>query len=96
VSVLSDRWMDEVGGLPCVLCLHLGRGEVYGVELHHLFDAHQRSDWLIAPLCPECHRGPNGFHGLGGEPPFRRRYKVGEVELLAMTLERFHKQRRAA
>jgi hypothetical protein len=50
--------------------------------------------WL--PLCPDCHQGPNGFHGLGGERPFRARYKIGEVELLAMTIERVEKQRRAA
>jgi hypothetical protein len=80
--------MDRVGGLNCVLCEHVGRGKVFGVELHHLFDAHQRNDFLIAPLCSECHRGPNGFHGLGGERGFRARYKLGEAELLAMTLER--------
>ena len=83
-----SEWLDRVGGLPCVLCEHLGRGPVYGVEVHHLFDAHQRSDWLVAPLCPPCHRGANGFHGLGGERGFRNRYKLGETELLAMTLER--------
>lgn len=83
-----DKWMDRVGGLACVLCDHLGRGPVHSVEIHHLFDAHQRSDWLIAPLCASCHRGPNGFHGLGGERGFRARYKLGEAELLAMTLER--------
>jgi hypothetical protein len=96
VSIATARWMDAVAGLPCVLCAHLERGPVYGVELHHLFDAHQRNDWLVAPLCPDCHRGPNGFHGLGGEPGFRRRYKLGEAELLALTLESLDKSRRAA
>ena len=53
----------------------------------------ERNDWLVAPLCPECHRGPNGFHGLGGERPFRARYKLGEVELMALTLEELDKVR---
>jgi hypothetical protein len=96
MSVASDAWLDAVGGLPCVLCEHVGRGKVYGVHVHHLFDPSQRSDWLVAALCPDCHQGPNGFHGLGGERPFRARYKIGEVELLAMTIERVEKQRRAA
>ena len=96
MTVASDAWLDRVGGLNCLLCEHVGRGLVYGVQIHHLFDPSQRSDWLVAPLCRECHQGPNGFHGLGGERPFRARYKIGEVELLAMTIERVEKQRRAA
>lgn len=86
-SAKVSAHLDRVAGVGCVLCLHLGRGYV-PAEIHHLFDAHQRNDWLVAPLCDACHRGPNGFHGLGGEPGFRRRYKLGEPELLAMTLER--------
>jgi hypothetical protein len=87
VSLKSKRHMGKVQALGCILCIHLGRGET-PAEVHHLFDAHQRSDWLVAPLCPECHRGPNGFHGLGGEPGFQTRYKLTEADLLAMTLER--------
>jgi hypothetical protein len=86
-SAKVEAHLDRVAGLGCVLCAHLGRGYV-PAQVHHLFDAHQRSDWLVAPLCPSCHQGPNGFHGLGGERPFRARYKLGEAELLAMTIER--------
>lgn len=86
MSAKLDAHMDRVASIGCILCRHLGRGYVQA-ELHHLFDAHQRSDWLIAPLCRACHQGKNGFHGLGGERPFRARYKLGEPELLAMTLE---------
>ena len=86
-GVKESEWLDRVAGLGCVLCHHLGRGYT-PANVHHLFDPSQRSDWLVAPLCRECHQGPNGFHGLGGERPFRARYKLGEVELLAMTLER--------
>lgn len=87
MSNKSKRHMQRVAEIGCILCQHLNRGET-PAEVHHLFDPSQRSDWLIAPLCMECHRGPNGFHGLGGEPGFRARYKLGEVELLAMTLEK--------
>ena len=86
-SAKVSAHLDRVASLGCVLCAHLGRGYA-AAELHHLFEAHQRNDWLVAPLCRDCHRGPNGFHGLGGEPGFRRRYRLGEAELLAMTLER--------
>ena len=82
-------YMDRVAGLGCVLCWHI-HGAYREANLHHLFDAHQRNDWLIAPLCKDCHQGPNGFHGLGGERGFRARYKLGEPELLAMTIERLN------
>lgn len=79
--------LERVAALGCIMTWHL-YGEYASAEIHHLFDPSQRSNWLVAPLSPEFHRGPNGFHGLGGERPFRARYKLGEVELLAMTLER--------
>jgi len=86
-SAKVEAWMDRVASLGCVLCDHLGRGYT-PAQLHHLFRPEERNDWLVAPLCRECHQGPNGFHGLGGERGFRARYKLGEAELLAMTLER--------
>jgi hypothetical protein len=96
MSRASEAWLDAVGSLDCVLCEHMGKYRVRPVEVHHLFDPSQRNDFLVAALCKPCHQGPNGFHGLGGERPFRARYKIGEVELLAMTIERVEKQRRAA
>ena len=78
--------MGRVAELGCILCR-----EVYGVkdmpaEVHHVFDTAARSDWLTIPLCPSCHRGPNGFHGLG-QRAFERRYKTSEAKLLAKTIE---------
>ncbi len=87
MTLKAASWLDRVASLGCILCHHLAYG-YRPAEIHHLFDAHQRNDYLVAPLCSDCHRGPNGFHGLGGERGFRARYKLGEVELLAMTLER--------
>lgn len=90
-SAHVERHLERVAALGCQLCRHLGRGYV-PAQIHHLFDPSQRSDWLVAGLCPDCHQGPNGFHGLGGERPFRARYKLGEVELLGMTIEALAKQ----
>lgn len=82
----AQKHMRNVKLLPCVLCNHLGLGDT-PAEVHHLFEAHQRSDWLVAPLCEHHHRGPNGFHGLGGEPGFNAKYKLRECDLLRMTME---------
>jgi hypothetical protein len=86
----ESDWLERVAGLGCVMTWHLF-DRYAPAEIHHLFDPSQRSHFLVAPLSPEFHRGPNGFHGLGGERGFRARYKVGEVELLEMTLRRLNK-----
>ena len=41
---------------------------------------------LTIPVCVEHHRGASGIHGLGRKG-FYARYKVGELDLLAVTLE---------
>jgi hypothetical protein len=92
-TAAEEAWLDEVASIGCVMTWLLYDRYAPAV-IHHLFDT--RSHWLVAPLSPEFHTGPNGFHGLGGEPGFRRRYKLGEAELLAMTLKRIAEKRRHA
>ena len=81
--------LNRVAELGCILCKHL-HGRFAFAEIHHPKEwtgASQRaSDWLAIPLCPECHRGPNGVHGLG-KKGFYMRYKLQEHDLLAMTIE---------
>lgn len=76
--------MDRVARLSCAIC------GVQPVEVHHIREgqgAAQRSaDTLVIPLCPEHHRGASGIHGLG-KRGFYTRYKKGELDLLAETLE---------
>lgn len=52
--------------LPCIGC---GR---HGVELHHTMlpvpgKRFRRDHRFQVPLCPDCHRGTQGIHGLGCE-----------------------------
>lgn len=46
------------------------------------------SNYRIAGLCVEHHRGNTGFHALGAEA-FEQRYGVSEVELVEMTRDEF-------
>lgn len=82
--------MGRVAELGCVLCDYLGRPGT-PAEVHHIREgqgASQRaSDYLTVPLCPACHRGPAGVHGLGTKG-FYTRYKLSELDLLAMTIEK--------
>ena len=88
-TVAENRHLERVAGLGCVLCKHLGR-DYSPAQVHHLKEGQglsQRAEhWLTIPLCPECHQGPNGLHGLGTRG-FETRYKLSELDLLAMTIE---------
>lgn len=88
---MRDReHMGRVAELGCILCWHLS-GEGSPAQVHHIREgqgvAQRASNWLVVPLCPACHLGPNGFHGLGRRG-FENRYKLTELDLLAMTIER--------
>jgi hypothetical protein len=81
--------LAKVAGLGCILCRTLGLGETRA-ERHHLREGQgvgqKASHFLTVPLCTEHHRGKIGFHGLG-RSGFYQRYKLDELDLLALTLE---------
>ena len=86
MSAKGKRHLGRVATVPCVVCLKMGL-ERKQAEVHHLFDSATKSDFLTAALCEDHHRGANGFHGLGSRA-FEMRYKLSELDLLALTLER--------
>ena len=89
MSNKGKRHMGRVASVPCVLCQHLGLGNSDG-EVHHIREgqgaAQRADDMLTVSLCTEHHRGASGVHGLGVKG-FYTRYKLTELDLLAMTLE---------
>ncbi len=91
MSASGKRHMQKVAGLPCVLGSAGFSESCSGrVHVHHVREgqgASQRAqDTLTVPLCEEHHTGSNGIHGLGRKG-FYSRYKLDELDLLAMTLE---------
>lgn len=93
MSNASKRHMHRVAQIPCVLCKRQGR-DTRGVHVHHIREgqgaAQRASDFLTVALCPDCHQGPNGVHGLGRKG-FYARYKITELDLLADTIEELEK-----
>jgi hypothetical protein len=91
VNAATRLWLNDVAEHGCIVCrlLELGRS---AAELHHCRTgrggAERGNDLHTIPLCPEHHRGPSGFHGLGMRA-FERRYRVSEVDLHAQTMELF-------
>lgn len=81
--------MGRVAEIGCILCRHQGN-EGTPAQVHHIRDgvgaAQRQSDMLTVPLCKEHHVGASGLHGLGVRG-FYTRYKLDELDLLAMTLE---------
>jgi hypothetical protein len=86
----GNRWMQRVAAIGCVICLQLGLGTT-PAEVHHVAEGSGlRSDFSVAPLCPEHHRGSAGLHGMGVKA-FCALYRIpGESEygLLVLVNER--------
>lgn len=83
----AERYKEEVAALGCILCKSLGLG-YKPAQLHHPRTgqgmAQRASDFLVIPLCPDCHQGQNGIHG---DRALLRIAKVDEMDLLAMTIQ---------
>jgi hypothetical protein len=78
--------MAKVHELSCCLC------GAKPVEVHHILKGRtpgrKSPDWLVIPLCPDCHRGShNGIHGARAMLKIRN---ANELELLAETLEKIY------
>lgn len=84
----EKRYMDRVAQLDCVLC-----GDS-PVQLHHVREgqgmAQRAQNWLVIPLCPDCHQGTSGIHGNRQRLKFA---KVDEMDLLSKTIERLNEHR---
>lgn len=87
-----ERYHQRLRENGCIACIMLGNGRGVPGAIHHLFDAHERDDWLVVCLCdPGHHKGhPRvvGFHP-GGERRFRHAYGFGEKEMLARSIAEY-------
>lgn len=85
----AKTWKARVAAVGCILCRHLDLGQT-PANLHHVREgqglSQRASDYLVIPLCKEHHQGASGLHGLGTQR-FYYRYKLDELDLLAMTIE---------
>lgn len=84
----AQRHKDRVAAVGCVICRSLGYG-IVPCELHHVAEGSGlRSDFSVAGLCEEHHKGSTGFHTRGRM--FLAQFRVpGESEygLLVMVNE---------
>lgn len=83
-------WLDLVHRVPCVLCVHLGLGQMeYPVEAHHVHEgvglSQRASHFRVAALCRDHHQDSKVGVAMGTKA-FYRRYKIDELDLVDMTV----------
>lgn len=88
--ISGKSWIQRIKEHGCILCWYLGYGCTPNPDAHHVREGQgtgQRAqDHLAVPLCKEHHQGKSGLHGLGTRG-FYQRYKLDELDLLAMTIQ---------
>jgi hypothetical protein len=88
-TAAEQAYLAKVATLGCILCWTLGYGAT-PAQMHHVREgqgmSQRASHFLSVPLYAEHHEGQLGLHGLGRRA-FSQRYKLDELDLLALTLE---------
>jgi hypothetical protein len=69
--------LGRVKDLPCSLCDAPGPSEAHHIE--------QSQSYTCVALCPDCHRGVNGWHG---NKAYWRIKKMTELDALNVTIKR--------
>ena len=77
----ATQWKAHVAALGCLICHR-------PANLHHVREGQgmgqRSSDWLVVPLCKLHHQGADGIHD---GRRFYLRFKLDELDLLAMTIQ---------
>lgn len=74
-------FLEHVSSLDCVVC------GARPVEIHHIESVRDGdSDFYVAALCADCHRGPVGVHG-SSRIGFERRTKISQADLVKRTIK---------
>jgi hypothetical protein len=88
--VSAKDYESRVRDIGCVLCLHLTSDRT-PAAIHHVESIRDGlSAYAIVPLCREHHQGANGVHGLSRRG-FEARYKLTEIDLLALVNRELNK-----
>lgn len=81
--------MGKVAQVPCVICKLMNLGDSPSL-VHHLKygqgASDRASDWLTVAVCEFHHVGEGGIHTLK-ERGLYLRYRVSELDLLALTIQ---------
>lgn len=75
-TAVEARHIERLAELDCVVC------DTDDVEIHEF----EQGQWFTAvPLCPACHRGPDGWHGT------RQRWTLRKMDMLKAINETYRR-----
>lgn len=87
----SKIHLERVHQIPCVVCELMGLKQESETAAHHVESVRDEdSDYGACALCYDHHQGANGVHGLGRRG-FVTRYKLTDIDLIALTIKGFYK-----
>jgi hypothetical protein len=86
-NAAEARHEDRLRGLPCIGC-----GREGNIECHHTMMEFPNKRWrrdhhYQLPVCPDCHRGPKGIHGIGSEAKWAAARGVDTATIAQMEWE---------
>lgn len=76
-TLAEHEHIERIKEQPCVVCDEPGPSECHEPE--------QGLWWISMPLCPACHRGPEGWHGTRLRWKLR---KMTELDAINETIRR--------
>jgi len=71
MTAAERRHVSSIKAMDCVVC-----GESAPSEAH---EPEQGFWWVSIPLCPACHRGPDGWHGSRQRWKLRKMTELGAI-----------------
>ena len=79
-TAAEKRHIERLATMDCVVCGASGPSEVHEPE---------QGLWFASmPLCPACHRGPEGWHGTRLRWPLRRIHELLAINKTIQQLEK--------
>lgn len=84
-NAVEERHEARLREMPCIGC---GK---HGVICHHTLIEFPEKRWrrdhrFQLPVCPDCHAGPDGIHGIGNESEWARRKGLRDTGAIAREL----------
>ena len=92
----AKDYIERVRSCRCVVCTIMGQPQSTPTAAHHVESVRDGlSDYATVALCHDHHQGPNGVHGLSRRG-FEARYKLTDIDMLALTARQLDRTRTAA
>lgn len=91
----EKRWMDEVSGLGCIVCLNIFE-QFSSAEIHHIDGkTKENAHFLVLPLCTLHHRGGDQAGLFISRHPWKSRFQNAygtEEELWSQVCNRLERK----